>query len=61
MGKASQQKKSSRARKLGTRDLEALRRGAVRSGIPDAIVLDRNESALNNSFCSANEFTLPTA
>lgn len=43
MGKASQQKKSSRARKLGTRDLEALRRGAVQSGIPDAIVFDRND------------------
>jgi hypothetical protein len=43
MGKASQQKKSSRARKLGARDLEALRRGAVQSGIPDAIVLDRND------------------
>lgn len=42
-GKASQQKKSSRARKLGTRDLEALRRGAVQSGIPDAIVFDRND------------------
>ncbi|MDB0543290.1 hypothetical protein LBW62_18985 [Ralstonia solanacearum] len=43
MSKARQPKKSSRARKLGVRDLEALRRGAVQSGIPDAIVLDRSE------------------
>jgi hypothetical protein len=43
MGKAGQKKKSSRARKLGVHDLEALRRGAVQSGIPDAIVLDRND------------------
>ncbi|MEM5403332.1 MULTISPECIES: hypothetical protein [Paraburkholderia] len=34
MGKASQQKKSSRARKLGVGDLDALRRGAVQSGNP---------------------------
>lgn len=43
MAKARQQRKSSRARKLSVRDLEALRRGAVQSGIHDAIVLDRNE------------------
>ncbi|MEX3638978.1 hypothetical protein [Paraburkholderia sp. BR14320] len=43
MGKASQQKKSSRARKLGVREMDVLRRGAVQSGIPDAIVLDRND------------------
>ncbi|CAE6869603.1 hypothetical protein R75465_08190 [Paraburkholderia aspalathi] len=43
MGKASQKKTSSRARKLGTHELEALRRGAVQSGVPDAIVLDRND------------------
>ncbi|MFP4896710.1 hypothetical protein [Paraburkholderia sp. EG304] len=43
MGKAGQQKKSSRARKLGVREMEVLRQGAVQSGMPDAIVLDRND------------------
>ncbi|MGF6971897.1 hypothetical protein QFZ94_000398 [Paraburkholderia sp. JPY465] len=43
MGKTSQPKKSSRARKLGARDLEMIRQGAAQSGMPDAIVLDRND------------------
>ncbi|AJZ56084.1 hypothetical protein OI25_7629 [Paraburkholderia fungorum] len=43
MGKASHRKTSSRARKLGSRDLEALQREAVQAGLSDAIVLDRND------------------
>ncbi|CAE6857875.1 hypothetical protein R75461_07817 [Paraburkholderia nemoris] len=43
MSKASKKKTSSQARKLAARDLEALRRGAVQSGVPDSIVLDRND------------------
>jgi len=43
MGRASQGKTSSRARKLDASDLKALRREAFQSGVSDAMVLDRND------------------